>query len=180
MSDELLGKGKYLDLWKRGSWEYCKRPFSDVAIGILAINDQEQVILVEQFRVPIGQSVIELPAGLVGDDLAGEDLMEAGKRELLEETGYEALAIRPILDSPTSAGMTSERTVIAFAHPVRKVSAGGGVDGENIVIHEIPLARCLDWLESKNREGVPVDFKIHAALMAARVMDKAENPNRGL
>ena len=58
---------------------------------ILAI-DEGQVLLVEQYRVPLGKRCLELPAGLVGDhdDAADEDVLVAAGRELEEETGWRA------------------------------------------------------------------------------------------
>ena len=57
--------------------------------SILAI-DAGAVILVEQYRVPLGKYCLELPAGLIGDETEGEDALASAVRELEEETGYRA------------------------------------------------------------------------------------------
>src|SRR4051795_5520889 len=91
-NDEILHAGKHLILHRVGKWEYATRPVKQPAVGIVAITDAGQVVLVEQFRPPIGEHVIELPAGLTGDVEGSEheSLLESAKRELLEETGYQA------------------------------------------------------------------------------------------
>ncbi len=111
MSEEtVLYESKWLGLYRRGHWDYVRRPNSDCCVGVLAITEDDEVLLVEQFRVPMGKTVIEIPAGLVGDEpeFKGEALSESAGRELLEETGYRAGRIELLISSPTSAGMTPE------------------------------------------------------------------------
>ena len=89
---ETLYQGKYIRVVRSGRWEFVKRNNVCGIVGIVAVTDARELILVEQFRVPVDAHLIELPAGLAGD-LAGapvEDLAIAAKRELLEETGYVA------------------------------------------------------------------------------------------
>lgn len=168
---ETLFASRWLVLQKIGRWEYVKRPNSDAAVGILAITEASNIILVEQFRIPMQKFVIEIPAGLVGDEIefAGESLAATAGRELVEETGYESDDITLLISSPTSAGMTSEMTHLFHARSLRKVTAGGGVAGENITVHEVPLAQLRDWLQARQDEGKIIDFKIHAALAASNI-----------
>ena len=128
-------------------------------------------MLIEQFRIPIGKSVIEIPAGLVGDEpeFAGESLAQTAGRELTEETGYEAAEIVEILASPTSAGMTQEITHLFLATGLTKISAGGGVAGERITTHVVPLKTLRSFLTERQAGGDAIDFKIHAALAAANI-----------
>ena len=115
--------------------------------------------------------MIEIPAGLVGDEEEhrGEALAETAARELMEETGHRAKEIRPILSSPTSAGMTPEFTHFFLATGLSRETEGGGVSGEEITVHHVPLAGLRDFLAAKTAEGLAVDFKIHAALAAAGI-----------
>jgi ADP-ribose pyrophosphatase len=166
---ESLHETPWLRLERIGHWDYVRRPHSNDCVGILAITPDDEIVLVEQFRIPVQRSVIEIPAGLVGDDNAhrGESLAETAARELLEETGYRATDIRPLMSSPTSAGMASEITHLFLATGLVREHVGGGVDGEQITVHHVPLAQLGPWLAEREKSGWLVDFKIHAALRLA-------------
>jgi ADP-ribose pyrophosphatase len=172
MSDvTTLFTARWLVLEQRGHWEFVRRPHANAAVGILALTDDEKVILIEQFRIPVQSTVIEIPAGIVGDEpeFAGESLAATAARELHEETGYVAESLTPLLSSPTSAGMTSEITHLFLARGLTQASPGGGVAGESITVHQIPLSELRQWLREQESHGKQIDFKIHAALFAANV-----------
>jgi len=87
-----LCEGKHLRLVARRQWEYVERTSASGIVAVLAVTDDPNLILTEQYRLPVDRRVIELPAGLAGD-VAGaetEDLISAAQRELREETGHEA------------------------------------------------------------------------------------------
>src|SRR6476646_11249943 len=93
-----------------GHWEYVERVHAQgMAVIIVACTPQDDVLFVEQYRVPLGARTIEMPAGLVGDDHAHDTLESAARRELVEETGWEAADVQVLLVGPTSAGMSNER-----------------------------------------------------------------------
>ncbi len=170
MSDEItLFESQWLGLYRRGHWDYVRRPNSDACVGILAITDEDEIILIEQFRIPVGKRVVEIPAGLVGDEpeFRGESLAETAGRELMEETGYRAGRIELLISSPTSAGMTPETTHLFHATDLAQENAGGGNAGEDITVYKMPLTELREFLSKKRSDGVLVDFKIHAALAAA-------------
>lgn len=169
--DQTLYETRWLSLHRIGHWEYVRRPQSDVCVGVLAITDNHEVVLVEQFRLPVGKRVIELPAGLYGDEpeYACETPAECAARELFEETGFHAAVIRPLIVTPTSAGMTSEWTHLFHATGLIRASGGGGVGGEDITTHLVPVSEIRDWLKARQSDVVGVDFKIHAALWLAGV-----------
>ena len=127
------------------------------------------MVLIEQYRIPLDRRVIELPAGLVGDlaENKEEGLLEAARRELLEETGYEAQSIDYLLDGPSSSGMTNEVFTLVLARDVRKVGSGGGDATEEIRVHVVALDEVDAWLASKRREGFMISPKIFAALYFA-------------
>jgi len=166
---ETLFETRWLGLYRIGHWDFVRRPNADAAVGILAITPENKVILIEQFRIPVQARVIEIPAGLVGDEIEhrGEDLAETARRELLEETGYQAGSVRLLLSSPTSAGMTSETTYLFLATDLTKTGPGGGIAGENIEVHEVPADEVRTFLRDREAAGCKVDFKIHAALWQA-------------
>ena len=172
MNEEItLHESKWLGLYRKGHWDYVRRPNSDACVGILAITDNSEILLVEQFRFPVGKKVIEIPAGLVGDEIEfrGESLAESAARELLEETGYRAGNIRLLISSPTSAGMTPETTHLFHASKLKQETDGGGTESENITVYKIPLTELRTFLSQKESEGLMADFKIHAALAAANI-----------
>lgn len=172
MSDpEILFETRWLALCRIGHWDFARRPNADAAVGILAITDARELVLVEQFRIPLQRHVIEIPAGLVGDEpeFAGESLADTARRELLEETGYSAASVVPLIASPTSAGMTSELTHLFHATGLVRESEGGGIGSEDITVHHVPLTELRAWCAAQETAGKFVDFKIHAALWLAGI-----------
>src|SRR5689334_20529369 len=101
--------GRFIEAKRRGRWEYVTRCDSVGAVVILAL-DAGDVLLVEQYRVPLGARCLELPAGLIGDEPGseGEDVLDSAARELEEETGYAAAHWEVIGEFCTSPGMLSE------------------------------------------------------------------------
>lgn len=167
MSDsETLYEGRFLRICRRGRWEYVQRVAADGAVHIVAVTDQGCLLLVEQYRPPVDARVIELPAGIVGDDAAhrGESAERAAKRELVEETGYRPGRMERLHRAPSTPGMASEMVTLVRAHDLERVGDGGGVGGEDIDVHEIPLAGVDAWLAARIDEGYLVDYRVFAGL----------------
>lgn len=162
----ILAETRYLRLVQEGHWTYAQRPNVTGAIGIVAVTNDDRLLLVEQYRIPVARRVIELPAGLVGDasEHAAESLEDATRRELLEETGYQADAVRVLLWAASSAGLTDECVHLMWAGGLQRVSPGGGHGGEQIVVHEVPCRDLPDWLQRQQAAGMLVDFRVYAAL----------------
>jgi ADP-ribose pyrophosphatase len=156
---ETAWEGKYIKVTKQGTWEYVSRTRGVTAAVILAVDDGH-VILVEQHRVPVGSRVLELPAGLVGDERQGEDVSEAAIRELEEETGYRARRMVNLGRFHASPGMSSEGFTLLRAEGLEKVGDGGGVEGEDIIVHRVVLERVPDFVERKRAEGAAMDVKL--------------------
>lgn len=161
---EVLAAGRFARFVRVDGWEYVERTNVNGVVVIIAVTTDNKLVLVEQYRPPVRARVIELPAGLSGDGNATEPTREAALRELEEETGYTADNIEVILTGPNSAGLCSEVVTLFLAKGVRKVSAGGGVEGEDIVTHEVPVEGLLGWLQDANARGVLVDPKVLSAL----------------
>ncbi len=165
----MLHKGRFLSLISKNGWEFTSRVGSTGVVAIVACTDNDEVLLVEQFRPPVGKTVIEIPAGLAGD-IAGsesESFAEAARRELLEETGYSAATIRELQTGPSSAGLTDELITFFEATDLTKVDEGGGDDSESITVHRIPRADLRAWLNQQAASDKLIDPKIAAALWMA-------------
>lgn len=160
-------QGKFITTKTRGRWEYVARARGIRAAAIIAIDDGH-VILVEQYRVPLGKICLEIPAGLIGDDegKAGEAAEDAAKRELEEETGYRAERMENLGEFYSSPGMVSESFTLLRAQGLTKVSEGGGTASEDITVHRVKLSELSQFVAEWRAKGHGVDVRI-AMLMAA-------------
>lgn len=158
---ETMWEGRFITAKRQGKWEYVSRSRGIRAAVILAVDDGH-VLLVEQFRVPLGRNCIELPAGLVGDheESADEDAALAANRELEEETGYRADIMEDCGEFFSSPGMVSESFSLFKAKGLIKVGEGGGVDSENITVHRVALDGLDAFIAKKRAEGAGIDVKL--------------------
>jgi ADP-ribose pyrophosphatase len=165
LPEEVMWSGKWIVACRRGKWEYVSRARGIKAAVILPI-DGDHIILVEQYRVPVGGPVLELPAGLVGDEdgAEGELALDSAKRELIEETGYAAAHWEDCGVFQSSPGLTGETFTLLKATGLTKVGDGGGTEAENIVVHRLPLAGFADALAPFRARGVAMDVRLLAVL----------------
>jgi 8-oxo-dGTP pyrophosphatase MutT (NUDIX family) len=89
------------------------------AVGVLGLDESGQVLMIRQYRHPVGRLLWEIPAGL--RDVAGEPLRVTAERELLEEAGYRAAQWWVLTDSYSSPGISTERIRIFLARGVALV-----------------------------------------------------------
>ncbi|TVV70464.1 NUDIX hydrolase [Sphingomonas solaris] len=157
--EETMWEGRFIVARRKGRWEYVGRTRGIQAAVIVAVADGH-ILLVEQYRVPIGQRCLELPAGLVGDEEEGEAVELAAARELEEETGYRPATVVSAGRFHSSPGMVSENFTLVIASGLEKVGDGGGVEGEDITVHRVPLSDIAGFVEAKRAEGVAVDVKL--------------------
>ena len=167
---ETVWQGKYIAAKRMGKWEYVSRTRGVTAAVILAI-DEGHVLLVEQYRVPLGTTCLELPAGLVGDEEEGETVETAALRELEEETGYRAAHMVDLGRFYASPGMSSEGFTLLRAEGLTRVGEGGGVGSENIIVHRVKRDEVAAFVEAKRREGAAVDVKLLLLLGGAMLGD---------
>lgn len=165
-----LHAGRYLRLVVRNGWEFVERPGIHGIVLVVAVTPGDRLLLVEQRREAVAANVLELPAGLAGDaeSPASESLEEAARRELVEETGWDAAAMERLTAGPPSAGVTSEIVTFFRARGLSRVGAGGGIEGEAITVHEVPLAAVESFLAEREAGGTLVDPKVWAGLWFAR------------
>ena len=168
---ELLYQGRFLEVVKDGHWEYVRRVKARGAVFVLAITDEQELVLVEQHRVPVGARTLELPAGIYGDDESEEHETpeDCARRELEEEAGYRGARARIVFTGPVAPGLTNEMLYLVRVEQLRRVHDGGGVGGEDITVHRVPLARVRAWLDERRRAGLQVEPRIYAALYLGQV-----------
>ena len=158
-------QGRYLNLLERDGWEFASRSNASSVVILVAVTSEGEIVLVEQYRKPVGTRVIELPAGLVGDHAdPDESILNAAARELEEETGYAAAQMEVLMTCPSSAGMSDEMISFVLAKGLTRVGPGGGDDSEDIEVHIVPLTDVDAWLTRQVSAGKPLDPKIYAAL----------------
>lgn len=172
---EVLASGRFMQMIRKGHWEYVRRHTCDGAVAVVAITDQNELVLVEQWRVPMDAPCLELPAGLVGDtdEDKGEAGLDAARRELLEETGYAAATLEHLYPVATSPGLSSEIIDLFRATGLTKEHDGGGVDQEAITVHTIKINELQDWLAQQTADGMVIDVKVYFALA---YLQKASTP----
>ncbi|MBN1870676.1 MAG: NUDIX hydrolase [Candidatus Omnitrophica bacterium] len=174
LKKKIIYNGKFLRFIKEGEWEYVKRSNCRAIVIIVAMTDDKRVLFVEQYRPAVGKKVIEFPAGLVGDHGSNktESIMRAAKRELLEETGYQAGKITKIIEGPVSSGCCADIVTMVRAQDLRKVSCGGGDELEWIIVHEVPLNKTDPWLNRMRRKKYLVEPKIYTGLYFLKTYNK--------
>ena len=114
------------------------------AVGVLAIDDAGDVVLVNQYRHPVGRRIDELPAGLL--DVAGEPALAAAERELAEEARLAAARWDVLVDLLPSPGFSAEAIRIYLARGLRPAVAEGFVaehEEISLTVSRVPLAECV-------------------------------------
>ncbi len=164
--DLLLAETEHLRLVRRRGWDFVCRTTASSVVAILAVTPEKELLLVEQYRTPLGQRVIELPAGLVADtsDTQAETLEDAALRELLEETGYRAEAVRCVFTGASSAGLTNEETSFVIASGLQRETDGGGDASENITVLRVPLEQIDSWMRQQTKAGRLIDARVPSGL----------------
>ena len=156
---QTMWEGKYIRAMKRGRWEYVSRTNATNAAVILA-EHEGKVILIEQYRVPLGARCLELPAGLVGDEDEHATVEETAVKELEEETGFTCDRVERLGDFHSSPGMVAESFTLVRAHGVRKVGEGGGTEHEEIDVHLVAREDIAAFVAERRAAGVAVDVKL--------------------
>lgn len=164
--EQVAWEGRFIAVKRRGKWEYVSRTRGVSAAVILAV-DEGHVILVEQYRVPLNSWCLELPAGLIGDDVEGEEAEVAAIRELEEETGYRAERMVDLGRFHASPGMSSEGFTLLRAEGLTRTGDGGGVEGEEIIVRRVRLDDVPAFVAARRAEGCAMDVKLLLLLAAA-------------
>ena len=158
-SEEVMWSGKFVVAKPRGRWEYVSRA-RDIRAAVILAVDAGHVLLVEQYRVPLGKPCLELPAGLIGDETKGEDALTSARRELEEETGYRAAQWQDLGEFYSSPGMLGESFTLVKATGLTQVGEGGGTESEDIQVHRVPLDRIAETVAEHRARGHGIDVRI--------------------
>lgn len=169
--EQIEWAGRFVVAKRRGRWEYAGRARGIRAAVILAV-DAGEVILVEQYRVPLGRFCLELPAGLIGDESEGESAIDSARRELEEETGYRAAQWEDLGEFHSSPGMIEESFTLLRATGLSRIGDGGGTHDEDIVVHRVPLERVAETIAAHRASGHAIDVKL-LILLGAQVLEDA-------
>jgi ADP-ribose pyrophosphatase len=165
--DRILAETPYLRFIDRGGWYFVERPSPAGVVVIVAVTPADELVLIEQHRASLGRWILELPAGLVGDDHPDEPLLDAAGRELVEETGWQADRLEVVTSAASAPGLTSEVVTYVRATGLKKVGAGGGVGGEQIRVHQVPLARVSAWVAERTSAGALASTQLYGGLWLA-------------
>ena len=168
MSDEaeVLFEGRHMLLLRRRGWEYAEHKAAKQAALVVALTDDGRIVLVEEFRHAVNAPVISPPAGLVGDE-GPEEAITAARRELLEETGYEAASFEFLARGPGSAGQSSEIVVFFLARGASLSGEQAPHDRGQIRVHAVPVVDLTAWARQREAEGIFVDPKLWSGLYLA-------------
>jgi 8-oxo-dGTP pyrophosphatase MutT (NUDIX family) len=178
ISKKIVFKGKYLNFvvseYSDSSgiirqWEYFERVNCKGIVVIVPVTDNNELILIKQFRPPLNRYVIEFPAGL--NDKGGT-LEQAALRELEEETGYTAKEIIHISEGPMSSGSSGEIITVYLARKLIFKGISGRDETEDIEVLIIPSEKLFETLEELKTQGNLIDLKIYGFFeLAMRFME---------
>ncbi len=185
----MMSETKYEDKWirvvQRNDWVFVERKNVTGIVGIVAVTNEGNIVLIKQYREPFQKTVVEIPAGLVGDEDSGETIETAARRELLEETGYYAHQLEVLGTFPVSPGLSTEQLTYVVATDLEKQTDIVGVDNEQIEVFELPVPlAAMKLMEMNKQDDILIDAKLFASLMfaypviAIRAQEAAQVPSR--
>lgn len=142
------------------------------AVGVAVLDERERILLIRQYRHPVGGYLFELPAGLC--DVPGEPPLETARRELAEEAGLRARTWRVLIDFFNSPGGSSEAFRCFLARDVEAVVGGRPRTGE---AEEAHLPRV--WLPLDEAVDAVLAGRLHNPTTVAGVLAAAASRDRG-
>lgn len=146
-------------------WESIERVNCDGVVAIVPLTEDGHLVLIRQFRPPVGGHVVEIPAGLCS---VGETLRDAALRELIEETGYAAGSLHFLTEGPLSSGMSSEMLAVFLATDLVFEGIGNRDETEDIEVLKVPLESLYEELKWLERRGNLIDLKVYGLVELAK------------
>jgi ADP-ribose pyrophosphatase len=149
------------------------------AVAVAAVDEQDQVVLIHQYRHPLGRRLWELPAGLL--DNPGEQPPLAAARELAEEVGLAAADWSVLVDVAASPGFTDEVVRVYLARGLSSADREQPVGDEeaDLVVHRVPLADAVrmvlagDVVNASSVGGILAAHTVLTEARSARPVDAA-------
>jgi len=170
VSSDIVFQGKIWDV-RRETFDYngqqITREFVDHtgAVSVLAVDDEERVLLIKQYRHPIRAREWEIPAGLL--DVADEDPLEAAKRELAEEVDLAAASWSVLSDYVTTPGGNNEAIRVYLARDLTETDAFAREDEEaDIEKRWVPLDEALDAVVARRIQNPSLVVAVYAAAIS--------------
>lgn len=138
------------------------------AVAVVALDEADRVVLIHQYRYPLGRRLWEIPAGLL--DVAGEDPLQTAKRELAEEAGLAAQHWSVLVDIASSPGFTDESERVFLARSLSDVERplAAGDEEADLVIRRIPLTEAVRMVFAGEIVNAPA---VTGLLAAQAVLD---------
>jgi 8-oxo-dGDP phosphatase len=134
------------------------------AVGVLALDESRRVLMIRQYRHPVGRLLWELPAGL--RDVAGEPVLQTARRELLEETGYRAARWHVLVDYFSSPGIITERLRVFLARGLELVP-----EAERDFVPENEEAHLLvDWVPLEEAVSLVLAGELHNSVAVMGIL----------
>jgi len=151
-------------------WEAVERVNCNGIVAVIPITKEGEVLMIRQFRPALNSYVIEFPAGL---NDKGETLVDAARRELIEETGYTSETFELLAEGPVSSGLSNEVLSVYLAREATQASLSLREshpieETEDIEVIRTPLMSAYDTIEEFRGRGDAVDLKIYGFIELAR------------
>ncbi len=153
LSSKEIFKGRVIDVYleevelpngKTSTREIVKHPG---AVAVIAITPENKILMVEQFRKPLGRTLVEIPAGKLEK---GEQPLATAKRELEEETGYTCSNLKPLISFYVSPGFADELVHLFIAENLEKLTNAAELDEDEFLdVLEVTLEEAQEMIESK-------------------------------
>lgn len=174
ISSKEIFKGRVIDLYveevelpngKTSTREIVKHPG---AVAVLALTNDHKIVMVEQYRKPLGRTIVEIPAGKLEK---GEEPITTAKRELEEETGYTCEELEPLISFYTSPGFADELVHLFIAKDLKKLTHKAELDEDEFVeVMEITLEEAQEMIVNQQI----FDAKTAYAVQYLQLMQKSE------
>lgn len=130
------------------------------AVAVVALDEDSRLLMVRQYRYPVGRVLLEVPAGMIEE---GEEPAVCAARELAEETGCRARELKMLFSFYSTPGFTTEKLYVFLARGLKCLDSHPDED-EFIEINRVPLDRALEMIDS----GDICDAKSIIGILAAK------------